>query len=258
MAQKPNGFILRWLQKYSTRGWVYREGQGWIFAELTPDELSEFKSYKCGQGGVTIQRMRVRLPNSSPCRFIAPEPEELDDFANFSAYCTMPQAHPLALSRFQIHHMTNDKPMNSPWYAVEPASYEACLWADEVNICQELGCKVTIRHGYGWKEWGVPVEWKPPLPSKERVFIYAFANELTKEVYVGQTDNLKRRRTDHLRDTKNIDKMSLIQSLRAQGHELELITLEVVTGDKAYERERYWTYDYKSQGYKITNHDIEI
>jgi hypothetical protein len=47
------------MQIYSTRGWVYRDEQGWIFAELTPDELAEFKSYKYG---ITIPRMRVRLP----------------------------------------------------------------------------------------------------------------------------------------------------------------------------------------------------
>ena len=34
------------------------------------------------------------------------------------------------------------------------------------------------------------------------------------------------------------------------------IKLKEVTGDKAYEREGYWTFYYKSQGYKITNHDL--
>ena len=67
---KPNCFVLWKMQEYSTRGWVYREGEGWIFAELTPDELVEFKSYKCGSGGVTIHRMRVRLPYSPVYTFI--------------------------------------------------------------------------------------------------------------------------------------------------------------------------------------------
>jgi len=49
--------------------------------------------------------------------------------------------------------------------------------------------------------------------------------------------------------------VALIQSLRAQGREPKPIKLEEVTGEKAIERERYWTSYYKSQGYKITNHD---
>ena len=45
---RPNCPLLWTPQKYSTKGWVYREGQGWVFAELTPDELAEFRLYQCG------------------------------------------------------------------------------------------------------------------------------------------------------------------------------------------------------------------
>lgn len=259
---KPNCLVLWPLQKYSTRGWVYREGQGWIFAELTPDELAEFKSYKCGKGGITIPRMRVRLPYSSQPMFLyKPKLRELATFANWFALCTMPQASPLVLSRFHLHQNTDDEPTR---YPVEQGGYETGLWADQVNFCREVGCKITINYAYGWEEWGVPPEWKAPLLPfpykervfKERVFIYAFVNELTQEVYVGQTDNLERRQTEHLRDTKNADKVALIQSLRAQGREPKPIKLEEVAGVNAIERERYWTSYYKSQGYKITNYDL--
>jgi len=60
---KPNCIILWKMQEYSTRGWVYREGQGWIFAELTPDELAEFKSYQCGS--ITIPREPVEKYNKA-------------------------------------------------------------------------------------------------------------------------------------------------------------------------------------------------
>jgi hypothetical protein len=246
---KPNMLVLWTLQPYSTRGWVYREGHGWIFAELTPDELAEFKSYVYG---ITIPRMRVRLPYSQPIGLYKPELNRLDKFANWFVCYTMPQAHPLVLSRFRLNQNTGDKPTK---YPVELGGYETGLWADEVKFCQELGCKLTIHYAYGWYEWGVPVEWKPPLQYKERIFIYAFVNDLTQEVYIGQTENVERRRVEHLRDTANADKTALIQSLRAQGQEPKPIILEEVAGEKAYEQERYWTSHYKCKGYKVTNHD---
>ncbi len=265
MAQgkKPNCLVLWPMQKYSTRAWVYREGQGWIFAELMPDELTEFKSYECrrGKGNVTIPRMKVRIPYSRPIGIAQPTLKKLDSYANWFACCTLPQAHPLVLRRFRLYQKTDDEPTR---YPVELGGYETGLWADEVKFCRGLGCEVTIHFAYAWDEWGVPAEWKPPLPPfpykarviKEYVFIYAFVNELTQEVYVGQTDNVERRRAQHLRDTNNSDKVALLQSLRAQGRELEPIILEEVAGEKAYKREQYWTSYYKSQGYKIINRDF--
>ncbi len=192
--------------------------------------------------------MRVRLPYDRPIHRYRPELNELDGFANWFAVCIIPQVHPLVSSRFRL-------------YQVEPDSYETGLWPDQFNFCRGVGCEVTLRYAYVWREWDVPVEWKPPLPPfpyKVRVFIYAFVNEFPQEVYVGQTDNLERRRAEHLRDTKNSDKVALIQNLRAQGREPKPIKLEEVAGEKATERERYWTSYYKSQGYKITNHDLAL
>jgi predicted GIY-YIG superfamily endonuclease len=168
----------------------------------------------------------------------------------------MREVHPLVLSKFHLHQITNDERVSHfRRLPVELGDYETWLWADEVAMCQELRCKVTIHGGYGWREWGVPPEWKPPLQFKERIFIYAFVSELTQEAYIGQTDNLERRWIEHLRDTKNSGKVALIQSIRAQGREPGLIQLEEVPGEKAQERERYWTSYYKGQGYKIINQD---
>jgi GIY-YIG catalytic domain len=251
-SHRPNWLVLRPMQTYSSRGWVYREGQGWIFAELTPDELAEFKLYEYG---ITIPRMRVRLPYSSPIFVNHPD---LNNYANWFAHCTMNQTYPLLMSKLQIYQITNDLQLSHFWRPVELGDYETWLWADEVKTYRELGCEITIHQGYGWHKWGVPKEWKPPLQYKERIFIYAFVNELTQEVYVGQSENVERRRTEHLRDTANADKATLIQSLRAQGQEPKPIALEEVAGERATERERYWTSYYKSQGYKIINRDYKV
>lgn len=247
---RPNCLVLWKMQEYSTRAWVYREGQGWIFAELTPDEHAEFKSYQCG---ITIPRMRVRLPYS---QVIMSRYPYIDRYANWFGHCTMRQVHPLLLNKFQIHQITNEEQISHFWHhPVELGDYETWYWADEIEMCRELGCEITVHGCYCWHEWGVPVEWNLPLQYKERIFIYAFVNELTQEVYVGQTENLERRWTEHLRDTKNSGKVALIQSLRAQGREPKILQLEEVAGEKALERERYWTSYYKRQGYKIINQD---
>jgi predicted GIY-YIG superfamily endonuclease len=73
--------------------------------------------------------------------------------------------------------------------------------------------------------------------------------------YIGQTKHLGRRLTEHLRDTKHSCKVVLIQSLRAQGCEPELLILEEVAGEKAIERERYWISTYQRQRYSIINQD---
>jgi predicted GIY-YIG superfamily endonuclease len=255
-SHRPSWEILRTMQMYSTRGWVYREGQGWIFDELTPDELVEFKSYKFG---ITIPRMRVRLPHYQATTFSSFEPHNFAPYnlTHWFAYCTMPQVHPLALSRFQIQQIPNEELARHIHHPVELGSYKAWLWTDDAKICRELGCEIIIQHGLGWleREWRVPAEWRPPLQFKECIFIYALVDELNHEVYVGQTENLERRLVEHLRDTKHSRKVALIQNLCAQGCKPKLLKLEVVVGEKAIERERYWISIYKRQGYSIINQD---
>jgi hypothetical protein len=254
---KPNCPILWKMQEYSTRGWVYREGQGWIFAELMPDERAEFKSYQCD---ITILRMRVRLPYSRPIQRYKPELNELNDFENWYAWCTMPQAHPLALSRFRLHQMTGDEPSGFP---VEPSGYETWLWADEVKFCREVGCEVTIQYAYVWPEWGVPDDWKAPLTgpprhprprSAEYTYIYALIDELTQEVgYVGRSDDPEQRLLGHLRDTNNPVKWAWIQSLLAQDRKPKLLILEKVAVAVEDKREQYWISYYWKRGHHLTN-----
>ncbi len=253
-SNTPNLALLCTMQKYSARAWVYREGQGWIFAELTPDERAEFRSYEYG---ITILRMRVRLPYSHA---IWCSSSYLDDYANWLAHCSMPQAYPLALSKFQIHQVPDDKLMSHPWYHVQPGSYETWLWADEVKMCRALGWEVTVYGGYGWREWGVPAEWKAPFTRPTRVqceehtFIYALVDEVTQEVgYVGKSDDPEQRLVDHLRDTKNLAKWEWIQSLRAQGRTPKLLVLEEVAVAAEFKQERYWISFYWERGHNLTN-----
>src|SRR5258708_22277866 len=114
MPNKANCIVLSRMQSNTTRAWVYRYGEGWIFAKLTPDELEEFRSYKCG---ITIPRMKVRLPYGT---VITTFDGYVDRYANWFAHCTMPQPPSLTSLSFQIHQITSDKPKHQTHYRVEP------------------------------------------------------------------------------------------------------------------------------------------
>jgi len=179
-SNRPTWSLLRCMQLYSTRGWVYREGEGWVFAKLTSDELAELRSYEYG---ITIARMRVRLPYG-----YAVLTHNLDDYAYWFAHCSMPRAHPLLLNKFIIHQLPElideERVRCCFWDNVKPGSYETWLWNDEAKWCQELGCEVTTHGGHAWCEWGVPAEWKPPLPYlpyvEPRVFICNYTGRVAK------------------------------------------------------------------------------
>lgn len=252
--KRPNWMVLHLMRAHSTRAWVYRGEQGWVFAELTPDEVAEFNSYTYG---ITIPRMRVRLPYDSAVIIVG---RSLDSghYANWFMHCTVPPIHPLLPSKFHIRQLNTEAQVARFRHPpVELGDYETWLWADEISTCRHLGCKITVHNGVGWESWGVPTGWRAPAQYKERAFIYAFVNDHTRHAYIGQTDNLERRLVEHLRDTKHSAKVALLQSIRATGREPELITLEEVSGERASERERYWTAYYNNLGYTIVNQDYK-
>jgi hypothetical protein len=244
--QRPTLSCLRTLQAHSTRGWVYRQKQGWVFDTLTPDELAEFKSY--GERAPHIAR--VRFPHGPVVRTFS----EFRWLGNQFAYCTLMRVHDVALARFQIHKVDEQRTSHLFQYTLEADSYEAWLWADEVAICRELGCEVTVRDGWGWEEWGPPATTPPRAWYKEHTFIYALADPFTQEVcYVGKSDNPQRRLIEHLKDTANPDKAKWICGLDELGYKPKLLILEEVSGEDAPAREYFWTLYYWDQGHKLTN-----
>jgi hypothetical protein len=245
--QRPNMFCLRTLQVHSTRGWVYRQEQGWIFDTLTPDELAEFKAYDHRAPRIA----RVRFPHEPVITIYCESPLGL---GNYFVFCTLTHVSDEALTRFQIQRVEEQYTHPSNRYTLEVGSYTAWLWADEIAICRELGCEITERHGWGWEEWGPPAT-TPPRPwYKERTFIYALADPCTQEVcYVGKSDNPQRRLIEHLKDTTNPDKVKWIRGLDELGYKPTLIILEEVSGEDAPAREYFWTLYYWDQGSKLTN-----
>ncbi len=235
-----------YLQKHGTRAWAYRADQGWVFGELTPDELEVFKSlfpYSTGTSDGT-----VRFPIHGAVFFGGCEPEKC---ATYFGRCRVTIHTPLSIGPFPYRER------NSPYivqYPTRTGEYETYLWRDQVNDARAVGCEVEVLDGYYWRVLTPPTKLPPRLYSrKERIFIYALVDDLERQVYVGQTENLERRQTEHLRDTENLEKVALIQSLRAQGCEPKLLKLEEVADKDAGERERYWVSCYKSRGYKIIN-----
>jgi len=222
------------LQKYGTRAWAYREGQGWVFGELTPDELEVFKSLSPYRTG-TSQRGSgtVRFPIHGGGWFGG------DDipiaylnriYSCWFAYCSLTDVH--------------------------SESYKGWLWNDQATFLKSLGCTVTMHHGYGWRILTPPTKSPPRLNSKkERIFIYVLVDPLThKAFYVGETYNPEQRLIKHLHDTSNHLKLERIQQLHAQGRFPLLMILEEVSATLALERESWWTAYYWTRGHDLTNY----
>lgn len=234
---KPNMALLRAMQKYSARAWVYREGQGWLFAEMTPEERAEFRSYEYG---ITIPRMRVRVPYGPAYTITAGGTPER--YAAWFCECTIRIKHAKALRPFGLRNEDE-----SVVYPTTAGTSCVWLWDFQYKSAIAAGLDVTVGFGYGWREWGIPTEWKEPLTRpprvqcKEHTFIYALVDEIVQEVrYIGKSDDPEHRLADHLRDTKNHAKWEWIQSLRAQGRTPKLLILEEVAVAAEFERERYW------------------
>jgi group I intron endonuclease len=88
------------------------------------------------------------------------------------------------------------------------------------------------------------------------VTIYKYTNKLDGKVYVGQSDNLPRRHREHLRHSKKLKYISLIdRAIGKYGYEyFTLETLEQIDADFADDREAFWIEKLNSQtpnGYNI-------
>jgi hypothetical protein len=238
-----------YLQKHGTRAWAYRVDQGWVFGELTPDELEMFKSLSPYRTGTSDRGSgTVRFPIHGAVFFGGGEPEQC---ATYFGRCRVTIHTPLSIGPFPYRERNSSYIVQ---YPTRTGEYETYLWRDQVNDARAVGCEVEVIEGYYWRVLTPPTKLPPRLFSrKERIFIYALVDDLERQVYVGQTENLERRQAAHLRDTENLEKVALIQSLRAQGREPKLLKLEEVADKDAGERERYWVSYYKSRGYKITN-----
>ncbi len=84
------------LKKYSTRAWAYRPNQGWVFDDLTPDELAIFRADR-------------------PCIETVRLPIEAASFTSYTSsrkhlfmLCTLKESHPqaFALLRFYLNACT--------------------------------------------------------------------------------------------------------------------------------------------------------
>src|SRR5260370_2923045 len=166
---KPNMARDRAMRTYSGRAWVYREGQGWLFAEMTPDERAEFRSYEYS---ITIPRMRVRVPYGPAYTITAGGTPER--YAAWFCECTIRIKHAKALRSFDLRNEDE-----SVVYPTTPGTSSVWLWYFQYESAMASGLDVTVGFGYGWREWGIPTEWKAPftrpprVQCKERTFIYA-------------------------------------------------------------------------------------
>jgi len=222
-----------YLQKHGTRAWAYRADQGWVFGELTPDELEVFKSLSPYS---TIDRGSgtVRFPIHGAVFFGGGEPQQC---ATYFGRCRVTIHTPLSIGPFPYRERNSSYIVQ---YPTRTGEYETYLWRDQVNDARAVGCEIEVLDGYYWRVLTPPTKLPPrPYIRKERI-IYAMVDDLERQVYVGQTENLERLQAAHLRYTENLDKPKLLK-------------LEEVAGKDADERERYWVSYYKSRGYKIIN-----
>jgi GIY-YIG catalytic domain len=241
------------LQAYGTRAWAYRVGLEWVFGELTSDELMIFRSLSPYRSGTSQKGIdTVRFPIHGGVWFAGGRPT---CYVTYFARCIIRIRTRLLLGVFPVGiSPVQNESGYGVFYPTEPGIYKAYLWKDQIEEAEIVGCEVEVIEGYGWRVLTPPTKTPPRLYSEqERVSMYVIADELTKEAYIGHTDDLRRRRLEHRRDTEDSPKVRMIQNLIARGLELELQPIEEIAGKDASKRERFWISYYKSQGYKITN-----
>lgn len=264
--RRPNSYATHILQMYSSRGWIYHSEQGWVFDELTPEELAILKA------DYAPIIPTIRFPKGTVVIFHQPTL----DYENWFAYCILTDLHALAFSLFQLCKLRYDD--TKRWsenyfplrlaenatnemieYPLDVGVYGGWLWKDEITVCEALGCEVEVQYGIGWEQW-IPPTKQPPLPLyQNKTFIYALVDPKTQEVrYVGKADDPQKRFASHLNDTSNPYKAFWIRQLKAQGYIPTLKILEEVEGAMGFVKESQWIKYYWEKGHNLTNSNSQL
>lgn len=247
------------LRGHSKRWWTYRAEIGWVFDELAPEELTLLDADHL-PGAATVRYPLHTRPSHFTNSSFRNHPGSYEgrykgyerDYENWFGLCVLIHPHPLVLELFELHPEIDDWANELDEYSPTQSVYEGWLWADEVELCRLLGSQVVPENGWGWWEWFPPE--LPRLECKERTYIYALVDPLTRLVhYVGKANNPELRFTQHLRDEDNKSKAEWIQSLHVQKQTPTLNILEEVSQIKAFEREAWWITYYQNLGHPLTN-----
>jgi predicted GIY-YIG superfamily endonuclease len=87
--------------------------------------------------------------------------------------------------------------------------------------------------------------------------IYVFVDPRGKPYYVGKTNNMKRRKKEHMAEIANgnpLPKYAMARRLQRQGHPLRMrVIARTVRESDAYATERALIKKYRKQGYKLYN-----
>lgn len=90
-----------------------------------------------------------------------------------------------------------------------------------------------------------------------RYSVYVFLDQLNRPYYVGKTNNMKRRRKEHLDEAAKgnpLPKYNKIRDLQKKGHPLKMRALKVTTDEtEAFRLERLYIKKYRKAGYVLMN-----
>lgn len=87
--------------------------------------------------------------------------------------------------------------------------------------------------------------------------VYVFLDRQNRPYYVGKTNNMKRRRKEHLREIEkgnDLPKYNKARKLIRSGFKLSMRAIRIVYNeDEAYRLERYYIKKYRREGYQLFN-----
>jgi len=87
--------------------------------------------------------------------------------------------------------------------------------------------------------------------------IYVFLDDRNRPYYVGKTNNMKRRRKEHLEEIakgNKLPKYNAVRKYRSYGVAFKMRRIRTTKSEsKAYRLERYYIKKYRKMGYKLFN-----